>query len=377
MSFEAELIAKLVTDGVLPALTKSVKEWKKKQVPVKALSRTGQIKKIANEYKSNRLVLVLGAGLSMGHGLPSWEALLQKLLFTTIQSTKNLPGDKSMVVAKLFTDVFSSSPLIAARYLREHFSHKKSNTDARVAFEKAVKKAIYEEIEMNEELAIFKEIRQLCAAPGKSPNLDSIITYNYDDILETYLRAVEIKIPFKEIYSLGMRPTHGELPIYHVHGYLPKAKAPTTKNKITLSEDIYHQQYSDIYSWNNIVQLNKFTEKTCLLIGLSFTDPNLRRLMEIAYKQKGDSKEYHYLLKRRYQTEDIKNSLINVLQSKKELYDEKVQAMLRLDETARYLIDLMTGFEEKDALSFGVQIIWTDSYDDYPEILKEIRSHEE
>lgn len=77
-----------------------------------------------------------------------------------------------------------------------------------------------------------------------------------------------------------------KLKIYHVHGFLPQDGDIGAGNKITLGEFVYHEQYNNIYSWNNIVQINKFRDNTCLFIGTSLTDPTIRRLLDIAKSQK-------------------------------------------------------------------------------------------
>lgn len=142
-------------------------------------------------------------------------------------------------------------------------------------FDEAVRTAIYDEIDLKKNSNTINEIVNLCVAPGKSPNLDSIITYNYDDLIEYHIKKLKIDVPVKSVFDIGMNPTKKELPIYHVHGFLPQNENLQEHNKVTLSEDVYHQQYSDIYSWNNIVQINKFRDCKCLFIGISFTDPNL------------------------------------------------------------------------------------------------------
>ncbi len=104
-----------------------------------------------------------------------------------------------------------------------------------------------------------------------------------------------------------------------MHGFLPKSGKLTEDNQITFGESIYHKQYSDIYSWNNIVQINKFRDFNCIFIGTSLTDPNIRRLLDIAKLQKGKSKEYHFIFKKRYSQDDVSKSLESLLQQNKNI----------------------------------------------------------
>ena len=136
---------------------------------------------------------------------------------------------------------------------------------------------------------------------------------------------------------------------------------------------MYHQQYNEIYSWNNMVQINKFRDNTCLFIGLSFDDPNLRRLLDIANLQKGESKKYHYRIEKRYNLKSLEKKILRILEQDTQLSDKKELSKLKLDETVKYLANMMEKFEENDALSFGVQTIWIKDYKEIPEILKEIR----
>lgn len=328
-------------------------------------SRKDIIEKLRHSYKNEKLVFVLGAGLSMSYGLPSWNTLLQKLMVTTIENEQSA----SNALSKLFTEIFAPSPLIAGRYLQKFYE---TNNHS---FEEAVRKVMYSEFDINKPSELMSEIIRFCVAAGKSPNLDSIITYNFDDLVEQHLKSISsIEIPYKSIYGVGMNPEPGELPIYHVHGYLPKAGKLTEDNQITFGESIYHKQYSDIYSWNNIVQINKFRDFNCLFMGTSLTDPNIRRLLDIAKLQKGKSKEYHFIFKKRYSENDVSISLESLLQQNKILLDEKSKANLNFGETVKFLIKTIESFEENDSSSFGVKTIWVDEYSEIPEILKEVRT---
>ena len=175
-------------------------------------------------------------------------------------------------------------PLILARYIQQHL-----NNNGEDNFNQILRNTLYARqiIESN----LLREIGQLLnSETSQSP--DSIITYNYDDILEVHLK--KLNIPHKAIYDDGMEPNEGELPIYHVHGFLSREVNSDTENEIVLSEEMYHERYTDIHHWSNQTQINKFSQKTCLFIGTSLTDPNMRRLLDIASKQRKNEEKPHF-----------------------------------------------------------------------------------
>lgn len=58
---------------------------------------------------------------------------------------------------------------------------------------------------------MIDEIIKLCLAPGSSPNLDSIITYNYDDIIERKLLDKNLDMPFQSVYGQSIDTTKSDL----------------------------------------------------------------------------------------------------------------------------------------------------------------------
>lgn len=348
-------------------------------------SEREHLERMISAYRDERLVLVLGAGVSMGRGLPSWKTLLHKLLFRTMTSDET-DSDKasSMIVAQMFAENLDSDPIKAARYLQNAYKGKKGGE----TFEEAVRSVIYGAIETQQSerdksrpdgTEIFDELRALCLAPGRSPVLNSVITYNYDNLLEESLAELageKVEIKFRAIYSSGMRPFPLELPIYHVHGYLPQSGKLNPKHKITLGEVSYHEQYVQAYSWQNTIQLNKFADFNCLMIGLSFTDPNLRRLLDIANEQYGHNRMRHAIIRKRYRLEEVSNTLRVALESNPEFQKDKAGAGISFDQTAKQLTNMLTEFEENDAESFGVGTIWVDDYDELPAVVRAIRRME-
>lgn len=349
-------------------LNEEIKLSKKSLQDTLSISKTGKnviFKKLSQAYTEDKLVFVLGAGVSIDFAVPSWNDLLQKLMVLTIDNKD------SESMSLMFNKLFSPNPLISGRYLQNNIN------ESQKSFEQSVREALYTNVDKSIESKLFDEIVHYCAAPGKSPNLDSIITYNFDDILEERISKIKIKVPFRSIFGVGMHFNNGELPIYHVHGYLPEKGKLGKNNNITLGEDIYHQQYTDIYSWNNIVQINKFRDNTCLFIGTSLTDPNMRRLLDIAHKQKGDSKNSHYIFRERENIEQIKEKFSELLKENNNTVDNKLLSennKSKIDKTILFMKEMYEGFIEKDFESFGVKTIWLNSYDEIPEYLNNIRT---
>lgn len=189
------------------------------------------------------------------------------------------------------------------------------------------------------------------------------------------MRRLNFDIPFKSIFATGMNPELGELPIYHVHGFLPQKGKLSKANQVTLGEAIYHEQYTNTYSWNNLVQINKFRKNNCLFIGSSLTNPNIRRLLDIAKQQKSSEDSNHFTFRRRYDENYVRDQLRYALDKNNKLLNEKSISSLSFEETSKLLIQIIEKFEENDGLSLGVNTIWIESYEEIPKILAEIRKN--
>jgi hypothetical protein len=127
--------------------------------------------------------------------------------------------------------------------------------------------------------ATLNSIVKLCVAKrNRRFGVRSVITYNYDNLLEM---ALSRKRPYKAVYSKdGDYGDH--LPVFHVHGYVPhdRGEIDRKNDAIIFTEEQYNSVASDPYSWSNIVQLREMSSSTGLMIGLSLSDRNIRRLLD-------------------------------------------------------------------------------------------------
>ena len=81
------------------------------------ISKRQAISNLTKAFKDEKLVLVLGAGISLEFGIPTWDSLLQKLMVHTIEKDNEI----STLLSNLFNRIFTPNPLIAGRYLQDYF----------------------------------------------------------------------------------------------------------------------------------------------------------------------------------------------------------------------------------------------------------------
>jgi len=329
--------------------------------------QSDQLRELNEAYNSKKLVIVLGAEVSKGCGLPNWNALLKKLQ-NNIHFSGNDLEDKSLIVDKFFFKLFDKSKLILARNLHRHCSFGPENNDS-VMFERFVRCALYEGTKPKYTKSMAEIIRLSSFNKGEK-FLDCIITYNYDDILENCLEKKDQR-NYKSVYYSEIEH-NGEFPIYHVHGFLPRKGNLTDKNKIILDEEAYHFLYEDPGMWNNKIQSEKFKSNKCLLVGLSLTDPNLRRLLDAAKKVR-PNEEFHHIIALRPKLSNYKKNLKKLLKNDDDSFNEKINSNLKFDETVKMLKELEEKFFEEDALSLGVQTIWAENETDIGKKLKQIK----
>ena len=137
-----------------------------------------------------------------------------------------------------------------------------------------------------------------------------------------------------------------------MHGFLPPELKPDEINyeDIIFSEEQYHALYNDSYNWSNIVQVSILRENTCLFIGCSLTDPNMRRLLDIA--NKGNVIKQYAILKKE-EIELPKGSSIN-----SDSY--KLYQNFHIQNRNSYFNSL------------GIHVIWIDDFNDIPTIISKI-----
>lgn len=238
-------------------------------------TRETKIEDLKKYMEEDCSTLFLGAGVSASANMPSWGKLLEQLL--TQHSTTNSPDYFPCDLANVL-HCCGESYLIAARYINYII-----NKETRA---KIIQKALYENTQESD------LIESLCKLI-KEKNVSQIITTNYDQLVEQGLKKEGLN-PYP-IAQSGIMPKN-TIPVYHVHGSVNDPQNPIINDlpeAPVLSEEDYHTLYSTGHHWSNTAILHALQHTHCIFIGLSMTDPNLRRLIESAYYE--DAPHYVFL----------------------------------------------------------------------------------
>ena len=197
---------------------------------------------------------------------------------------------------------------------------------------------------------LLEELGQLCVSDRGKTGIQAIVTYNFDDLMEKNLDRLRIK--YCSVSQDAITPANDELGIYHVHGFLPQKGDIVRNSLIVFSEDGYHKLMLDPYHWANMKQLNYMMNNTCLFVGVSMTDPNMRRLLEVAANkdESGDVRCRHYAILPRFSITSNKSS--DVIQKFESINETLQETMYR---------------------ELGINVLWVDDFEDVPQIIKKIK----
>lgn len=311
--------------------------------------RKKYVEQLHTQYENDNIVLFLGAGASSEAKIATWDTLISELFVALIDKQLSAnhiqieKKDKKKIVKEVINQN-GNSPLLQTRFLRNGFKND---------FEELVREILYKKVVDSSNL--LEEIGQLCIPNRGKLGVRAIVNYNFDDLVEKNLKRLRIK--YHSIYGEGMIPDTDELGIYHVHGFLPQEKEnyeDLTKSLLVFSEEGYHKLMLEPYNWANISQLNYMINNTCLFIGLSMTDPNMRRLLEIAAKKRieNDGECQHYVIMRRFKIKDSEEA-------------ESIKSFERVNES----------LQESFFKELGVNVLWIDEFSEIPILLKQIKGN--
>jgi len=218
---------------------------------------------------AGEVTLIVGAGASMEASLPSWSTLIERLL-------RRIAADHPLL----------STPELKEEWIASTLRHEDllaAGAIVEVLAPAGLPTLLPEELFGEDGPAAYepgpigREVANLRARFGRRL---TILTTNYDDLIERALLASGI--PAKNIKSYVRRtpPPPESVAVTHLHGYAGRVGKP---RRIVLTEEHYHRMQRGS-SWQEEYVTDRLENSVCLFIGTSLSDPNLIRYL-YGYKQ--------------------------------------------------------------------------------------------
>ena len=331
-------------------------------------------------WKDKRLVLFLGAGVSIPYGIPSWNNLVLELLFEQAGHTRRLGRmlpHYRRALASWMTDYFDYSPLVLARMVERDAKKRSQKKGARQPddgtpiFLEKLRTQLYAECKRPpNKRTTLQAIGDLIER--SKGNVRCVINFNFDGLLEEELERRQI--PTISIFD-GARQHSGDFRIIHPHGFVPRS-GPIVRDHVVFTENDYHDLTHKIFHWGLSEIVSELRHSTVLFIGLSMSDPSLRRLLDASQNSKIPP---HWQLQLRHQVRDHEQSAaMNDITTRADRWGQilgypEQKDQPQLAEALDAALQQADTYDSELFESMGVKTIWLDSYDDIPDLLDRIR----
>lgn len=331
-------------------------------------------------WKQKHLVLFLGAGVSIPYGIPSWKNLVLELLFEQVEHTRRLGNiwpHYRRALASWMTDYFDYSPLVLARMV-ERDSRKRAKkkgappaAESDQIFLEKLRTQLYAQCKppRNKRTTLQAIADLIKRSKG---NIRCVVSFNFDALLEDELE--QRKIPTVSIVD-GMRYQSGPFPIIHPHGFVPR-EGQIERKHLVFTEDDYHKLTETVFHWGLSEIVSELRHSTVLFIGLSMSDPSLRRLLDASHNS--GERPPHWQVQLRHQVHDHEQvaaeiDIANRARQWGEIlgYDEKKDSP-ELSDALNAVLRQADSYDRALFEAMGVKTIWLESYEDIPKLLAKI-----
>lgn len=339
---------------------------------------------LRHAWRSRQLVLFLGAGVSIPYGLPSWKNLVLELLFEQAEGTRRLGHlwpHYRRAVASWMTDYFDYDPLILARMVERDLRRpRKRGTRMRAAddasrFLEGLRTHMYANLRVPTTRTPLQALADLIEKGSTRRGIEAVVTFNFDDLLEQELERRGVAI---QPVTSGDRQRGDGLRIIHAHGYVPAA-GPIVRKDIVFTEPDYHHLTESVFHWSLSEVVERLRKSTVLFIGLSMSDPSLRRLLDAS---RNSDIPPHWQIQKRHEIRDHElGDAMHEVERRARTYaellqkgEDEIKQPPQLRDAVIAALKQADTYDREVFESMGVKTIWVNQFDDIPAVVDKISS---
>lgn len=356
----------------------------------KSTPRTEYITELQKAWTDGSLVLFLGTGVSLQYGVPNWRDLVLELLLVTENRFQRFWPEYRSALANWMSSYYDFNLLSLSRVVKYQLA-KESSTPAALQqqFAELVRRSLYRvwhtpefnrlrnQRHRSTTLATLAKLIKVGAERGHG--VAAVVTMNFDNFLEQELDRAGVE--YHSVCDGASSRGHG-LPILHPHGFLPDS-GKLSKPELVFSEDEYHQLAHSPFHWA-VGEMSSFLRRhTVLFVGLSMTDPTLRRLLDATVARDGEGQIVkpfrRFVIRKDYaappvtEHKEIRAHIERLADRKRRELDEPhhksedgiIAAVERMASQAH-------AFDRELFKDMGVGTVWINDYDDLPKVLEKV-----
>jgi len=256
------------------------------------------------QLSMKRFSIFFGAGLSKSFSLPDWPALVEHIagdpeidgqdILKRFSGKGSLPYKTELLFQHLrMRDASVAAPNALGSPEFENRTFAK--------WLQICKKHLYKNAPADFEGALLKHGYLLKYIP-LIQEMPITITYNFDDFLERALftkkHSKDNTLGYETVTNPWTQFRRRDAVIYHPHGILPRQLMEFPSDRLIFSESGYAALFLGALAGDFSFLLNHLSKNTCLIIGSSLEDEDLRNLLVQSTKANpGNPHYYVYYLK--------------------------------------------------------------------------------
>jgi hypothetical protein len=272
---------------------------------------------LARSVAAGAVTLVLGAGVSMSRGVPMWAELTARMWRDIMRTPfrngwdRHLPRLRELAAGGLGDDVgraagFPGHPFELPFAFELMFDALAARDADGAAFARLLRAAIYEHTgdgraQTHDTLATLATIlRREQARPDR--RVSRVITFNVDDLLEREVhgdrlwKSAPIVWPLSRESHSPRRARRPPIPVYHLHGFLPRwpGTYPHAPDTLVFTDAQYWKTVAQPSSFANRVVAHALHDSACIFVGISMSDMNLIRWLGLRANAVADDRATQY-----------------------------------------------------------------------------------
>jgi hypothetical protein len=332
-------------------------------------------------WREKSLVLFLGAGVSLDYGIPTWKNLVLEILFDQTDLASRLESIElhyRRALASWLVDEFDYDPVILARLVKNEIRRRAKRQPAglkkneQIQFLEKVRERLYPKPPVVPQgYTSLRAVADLIRKSTEETGVAAAVTFNFDDLLEKELSGSLQVQPV----SNPRRNREPGFPILHPHGYLPQ-DGSLENCSLVFTEDDYHSLTTTVFHWALTAIVHYLRHNTVLFVGLSMSDPSLRRLLHASYVS-GDIPA-HWQVQKRHKIEPKRMREVRTnIEGRAQQYAEKLNLHFQkdqpqLEEAVAAILKQADTYDRNLFESMGVKTIWLEDWSNLPALLEQI-----